>query len=249
MSSSYSVLAEYYDILNSHIDYSLWASFLSSEIRAGGISDGSLVLDLACGTGNITLPLYGLGYDMIGVDLSYGMLNVAREKKNGDKVLWLNQDMRSFELYGTVGAVVSCLDSINYITTKSGLDKCFSLVHNYLDPNGIFIFDVNTPYKFENIYGDNHYVLEEDSVLCAWQNFYDKKSGLCDFALSIFAQNEDGSYSRFDETQTERCWSLKALRASLLKNGFEIIKTVADLEGSEITDTSERAFFVCRAIK
>jgi SAM-dependent methyltransferase len=246
---SYSAIAECYDALNSHIDYESFANFLNKEIRAGGVSDGSLVLDLACGTGNITLPLLKRGYDMIGVDLSGDMLNIARNKKDGDRVLWLCQDMRSFELYGTVGAVVCCLDSINYLTSRNGLDKCFSLVHNYLDPNGIFIFDVNTPYKFENVYGNNHYVLEDEGIFCGWQNFYDRKSGLCDFELSFFYENEDGSYTRLDETQTERCYSIKTLTNLLKKNGFEIIKVISDFDGSPVTDTDERAYFVCRAIK
>ena len=246
---SYSAIAECYDALNSHVDYEAFASFLNREIRAGGISDGSIVLDLACGTGNITLPLLKRGYDMIGVDLSGDMLNIARNKKGGDKVLWLCQDMRSFELYGTVGAVVCCLDSINYLTSRNGLGKCFSLVHNYLDPNGIFIFDVNTPYKFEHIYGNNHYILEDDGIYCGWQNYFDKKSGLCDFELSFFYENDDGSYTRLDETQTERCYSIKTVTDLLVKNGFEIIKIISDFEGSPLKDTDERAYFVCRAIK
>lgn len=246
---SYSAIAECYDALNSHIDYEAFASFLNREIRAGGISDGSIVLDLACGTGNITLPLLKRGYDMIGVDLSGDMLNIARNKKGGDKVLWLCQDMRSFELYGTVGAVVCCLDSINYLTSRNGLSKCFSLVHNYLDPNGIFIFDVNTPYKFEHVYGNNHYILEDDGIYCGWQNYFDKKSGLCDFELSFFYENDDGSYTRLDETQTERCFSIKTLTNLLVKNGFEIVKIVSDFDDSPLKNTDERAYFVCRAIK
>ncbi len=246
---SYSAIAECYDALNSHIDYESFSDFLSREIRAGGITDGSIVLDLACGTGNITLPLLHRGYDMIGVDLSGDMLNVARRKKDGEKVLWLCQDMRSFELYGTVGAIVCCLDSINYLTSRQGLNKCFSLVHNYLDPDGIFIFDVNTPYKFEAVYGNNHYILENDGIFCGWQNYYDRKSGLCDFELSFFYENDDGSYTRLDESQTERCYSLKTLQNLLIKNGFEIIKIVSDFDNSPVTDVSERAYFICRAIK
>ncbi len=249
MSLSYSAIAECYDALNSHIDYSSWASFLHSEIRAGGVSDGSLVLDLACGTGNITLPLAALGYDMIGIDLSESMLNVARSKRGGQDILWLCQDMRSFELYGTVGAVVCCLDSINYLTSKKDLAKCFSLVHNYLDPDGIFIFDINTPYKFEKVYGENHYILEDDGIYCGWQNYYSKKSGRCDFALSVFYEKGDGSYERFDEIQTERCWSMRTVKNLLASSGFNIIKTVSGFDCRPLSDTDERAYFVCRAIK
>ncbi len=250
MTEQYSSLASYYDRLNSHIDYENWADFLDERLKENKIRSGSLVLDLGCGTGNITLPLSSRGYDMIGVDISPEMLDLARQKNGGDKVLWLCQDMRAFELYGTVAAVVSCLDSINYLTGKVGLKKCFSLVHNYLDPNGIFIFDVNSPYKFKNIYGDRHYVMEADGVYCGWQNCFDEKSGLCDFELSIFAEDsETGLYTRFDELQRERCWSVNTLSKTLTGCGFEILSVVGGFDMSQPTDTSERLFFICRAIK
>jgi SAM-dependent methyltransferase len=249
MSLPYSVIAECYDSLNSHVDYKGWAEGLSRILRSYGVKEGDLVLDLACGTGSVTLPLAELGYDMIGVDMSYEMLGVAMEKKAASPILWLCQDMRAFELYGTVAATVCCLDSINYLTGKVGLGKCFSLVHNYLDPDGIFIFDVNTPHKFDTVYSDRHYVLEGDGVTCAWKNYYDKKSGLCDFELSFFYEQEDGSYIRRDETQRERCWSIKTLSSLLVKNGFEVLSISSDLNGSPLTDDSERAFFICRAKK
>ena len=249
MSKQYSAIADCYDALNSHIDYKSWANKIATELSLPGVESSSLVLDLACGSGNITLPLSELGYDMIGVDLSYEMLNRARSKKGSEKVLWLCQDMRSFELYGTVAATVCCLDSINYLTGKTGLISCFKLVHNYLDPNGIFIFDVNSKYKFENIYAENHYVLEDEKTLCAWKNYYDSKSGLCDFELSFFTEQEDGTYVRSDENQRERYWSDNVLKKSLEGCGFEILKVLSDLDGSPVTDNSERIFYVCRAIK
>ena len=249
MNSPYSAIAECYDALNSHIDYNSWADKLKSVLESRGIGKGELVLDLACGTGNITIPLSKRGYDMIGIDISYDMLNRAMSKEGSESVLWLCQDMRAFELYGTVRAAVCCLDSINYLTGRVGLNKCFSLVHNYLDPNGVFVFDVNTKYKFEKVYGDNHYVLESDGVLCAWKNYYDKKSCLCDFELSFFYENEEGSYDRFDELQRERFWSIKTLTNALTSNGFELISVSSDLNGSPLLSDSERAFFICRAIK
>ncbi len=249
MNEQYSAIADCYDALNSHIDYESWADKLTAVLKNYNIDKGELVLDMACGTGNITLPLSRRGYDMIGVDISYDMLNRAMSKEGSDKVLWLCQDMRSFELYGTVRAALCCLDSINYLTGRVGLNKCFSLVHNYLDPDGIFIFDVNTPFKFETVYSDNHYVLEANGVLCAWKNYYDKKSGLCDFELSFFYENDDGSYTRFDELQRERCWSINTLKSCLIKNGFEVLNVVDDLDFSPLKKSSERAFFICRAIK
>lgn len=245
----YSALAECYDILNSDIDYTGWANKLAAVLSANGVCPSSLVLDLACGTGNITLPLSKIGYDMIGIDISYEMLLCARNKKGSDNILYLNQDMSSFELYGTVAGVVCCLDSINYLTTKTALKSCFSLVHNYLDPNGIFIFDVNTPYKFENIYGNNHYVLEDKNIYCGWQNYYNKKSGICEFDLSFFTENSDGTYTRRDEIQKERCWSIKSLEKGLADSGFLILNVGSDLDFSPLTSTTERAFFLCRAKK
>ncbi len=249
MNRPYSALAECYDRLNAHVDYAGWAFALATALKAQGVPDGALVLDLACGTGNMTLPLSDLGYDMIGVDLSPDMLNAARKKAGADRVLWLCQDMRSFELYGTVGAVVCCLDSVNYLTGKIGLRKCFSLVHNYLDPDGIFLFDVNSPYKFKHVYGQNQFVLEGEGVYCGWQNDYDEASGLCDFSLNIFSENQEGLWHRFDEVQRERCWSRKTLTSCLTACGFEVLSVASDLTGTPVTETSERLFFTCRAIK
>ena len=251
MTSGYTSLAKYYDRLNSEIDYGKWADFIKKQLDSFGIKEGSLVLDLGCGTGNITIPLAERGYDMIGIDGSPDMLNEALLKAQSSKkeILWLCQDMRSFELYGTVAATVCCLDSLNYLTGKRGFEKCLSLVHNYLDPDGIFIFDVNTPYKFQNVYADNHYILEADGVFCGWKNCFDQKSGLCDFDLTLFVRNEDGTYERSDETQTERCYSKKAIEAALINAGFELISVSSDFSGTAPKDTDERWFFVSRAKK
>ena len=249
MNRPYSVLASCYDRLNAAVNYREYADYLAEQLRRYGITDGSLVLDLACGTGNITLALAAHGYDMIGVDLSPEMLDAARRKAPGQDILWLCQDMRRFELYGTVAATVCCLDSLNYLTGRAGLQKCFSLVHNYLDPNGLFLFDMNTPYKFEHVYGTQQYLLEGKGVFCGWQNYYDKASGLCDFELTIFSENEDGTYTRFDESQRERCWSLKTIQSLLASTGFTLLSMQGDLDGSPVTETTERAYFICRANK
>lgn len=251
MSQSYTSLAKYYDRLNCDINYTEWAAFLHRCLNKYGVKKGSLVLDLACGTGNISIPLAKLGYDVIGADLSPEMLEEAffKSQEEGINILWLCQDMRSFELYGTVGAIVCCLDSINYLTGKQGFLKCLSLVHNYLDPDGIFIFDVNTPYKFKNIYGNNHYIIEADGVYCGWKNYYDSKSELCDFELSLFTKNDDGTYDRHYELQRERCYSKAFIEKALQKSGFEIMAVVSDFEMKSTSDEDERWFFVCRAVK
>ena len=157
--------------------------------------------------------------------------------------------MQGFELYGTVDACVCCLDSLNYLTSYEDLKKCFSLVHNYLIPDGVFVFDMNTPYKFEKVYGDNAYILEDGSSLVTWQNEYNKKSGICRFYLNIFVENEDGSYDRFEEIQREKCYSVQRIKKALLESGFEIIKINGDLNGTPLSDTDERCYFTVRCKK
>ena len=247
----YDLLAPVYDEINKELDYKKWADFIEKTAKDKLGKRPELILDLACGTGSMTLELASRGYDMIGVDYSTEMLGIARERAENKalNVLWLCQDMREFELYGTVDACVCCLDSLNYLTRYEDLKKCFSLVHNYLIPDGVFVFDMNTPYKFERVYGDNAYILEDEGSLCAWQNEFNKKTGICKFYLSIFTENENGTYERFDEIQREKCYSIKRIKRALLDCGFEIIKINGDLNGKELTDMDERCYFTVRCIK
>ena len=251
--SGYDAIAHVYEKLNSEIDYSKWADFIEACFDKHLPARPSLVLDLACGTGTMTRELARRGYDMIGIDGSADMLSEAYlMKEEGERTLYLNQDMRKFELYGTVGAVTCCLDSINYLLCENDVEKTFSLVHNYLDPDGLFLFDVNTPYKFENIYSDNAYILEDEidgsAVFCGWQNSFDKESGICDFYLSLF-EEEDGAYLRFDEHQQERCYTKDTLSSLLTKCGFEVLDTVGGYDFSEPKADCERWYFIARAKK
>ncbi|MBE6624609.1 MAG: class I SAM-dependent methyltransferase [Ruminococcaceae bacterium] len=252
MEKQYGSVAEFYDALNADFDYQAYASYIVGQIRANEKINSSLVLDLACGTGKMTFLLREHGYDMTGVDISEEMLGVARDicyDKGIDDVLLLCQGMQNFELYGTVDACVCCLDSLNYLTKIDDLKKCLSLVHNYLIPDGVFVFDINTPYRFENVYAQNAYILECEDALLAWQNDYNKKSKLCRFYLSLFEENENGSYTRYDEVQTERCYSKKQILDALSEAGFEIISIHGDFDGSDATDTDEKWFITARNIK
>ena len=116
-------------------------------------------------------------------------------------------------------------------------------------PDGIFIFDVNTPYRFENGYARHDYVMEEDGVLLAWQNFYNEKNKTCDFVLSLFCENEDGSYERYDEEQREKSYSMSTLKRLLAKTGFELLDIYGGYDFSGICDNSDKWFFVCKCIK
>lgn len=254
----YRALASVYDALNREIDYSAWCDFIEKCFLKFLPQKPDLVLDLACGTGRMTHEFSCRGYDIIGVDGSADMLSIAyMTKAEGSRELFLEQDMRSFELYGTVGAVVCCLDSLNYLLTGDDLLACFRTVHNYLDPNGLFVFDMNTPHKFEKIYGNNAYVLEDEipngeesqAIFCAWQNFYDRETRICDFDLSIFTEQSDGKYMRSDEHQQEHCFLLDEVKNALKDANLELLGIFSDWNFSGIEEKSERWYFVARAIK
>ena len=253
--NGYSAIARVYDRLNSEIDYAGWADFLERCFADFLPQKPELVLDLACGTGRMTRELASRGYDMIGVDASVDMLSEATAKSLPEQhILYLLQDMRSFELYGTVGAVTCCLDSLNYLLREEDLLTCFKSVHNYLDPDGLFLFDMNTPYKFKHIYGQNAYILEDTdtddrAVYCGWQNDFDEMSGICSFDLSLFEERADGSYQRSDEHQEERCYPLETVQNLLTAAGFEPIGVWADWQRKAPSESTERWYFCARAIK
>ncbi len=253
MKDFYNALAPFYDILGEHPDYAAWADFYEECFRRYAPAPVESVLDLGCGTGSMTLELARRGYDMIGVDNAADMLAVARERAEREKisgrVLLLCQDMCEFELYGTVDAVVSTLDCINHVTDRKKLSRLFHWVHNYLNPNGLFLFDLNSPYKFENVYGDRAYLLEEDGVVCAWQNDYRKKSGLCDFYISLFTEEEDGRYAREDIQRRERVYTLAAIRRLLAENGLELLLVAGDFDFSAPREDTQRYYLAARAVK
>ncbi len=248
--TQYTAIAGFYDEMNPDADYKKYAAFADRAIRK--YSRGAeIVLDAACGTGKMIIELSRLGYDLIGSDISYDMLSEAmiNTANEGIHPLLLNQDIRELDLYGTVDAAVCCFDSLNYLIGDGDLEKCFKSIHLFMMPDGIFVFDMNTPYKFENVYGDNDYILESDGALCAWSNSYDKESGICEFSLSFFREEEDGRYSRSDEVQHERSYSLDHVKSALAISGFELIEISSDLDGAECNEKTERWYFVCRAKK
>ncbi len=249
----YFAIAGVYDKLNKEIDYSKWADFFEKCFEKYSSNKPEIVLDLACGTGRMTREMSTRGYDMIGVDGSVDMLSKAYSA-GGEGILYLCQDMREFELYGTVGATLCCLDSLNYLIEDGELERVFSLVHNYSDPDALFMFDMNSKYKFENVYADNSYILEDETedgrqIFCGWQNFYDNESQVCSFYLSVFEEQKNGTYNRDDEEQFERCYELDKVKKALEKCGFEIIGVFSDFEFSKIEKDSERWYFVTRAKK
>ncbi len=204
---AYTSFAEVYDIFMDNIPYEEWADYLDEMLKEYHIPN-NMVLELGCGTGNMTELLASKGYDMIGVDNSEVMLEIAMEKrqKSGHDILYLLQDMQAFELYGTVGGIVSVCDSINYVTDEKELKEVFSLVNNYLDPRGIFVFDFNTEYKYRELLGDRVIAEEREECSFIWDNYYNPEDKMNEYQLTLFVQsNEDKDlYRRYQEVHYQR---------------------------------------------
>lgn len=208
------------------------------------------ILDLGCGTGTLTELLAKRGYDMIGIDNAQEMLQIAMDKRDrsGLDILYLMQDMRSFELYGTVGAVISVCDSINYLLEDEDVVQTFRLVNNYLFPEGIFIFDFNTVYKYEVVIGDATIAENREQCSFIWENYYHEEQQINEYDLTVFVQEDEetGVYRRFQETHYQRGYCLEQMKGYLQKAGLVFVEAIdADTHG-EITDTSERIYVVAR---
>ena len=245
-SNPYSVFAEIYDSLTEDVEYERRADYIVRLLRKFG-KDPELILDLGCGTGTVTSLLAKKGYSMIGVDMSEEMLSVAADKaeKDGLDILYLNQPMEEFELYGTVGAAISLLDSINYVIDDQGLEQTFRLVHNYLDPDGLFIFDINTVYKLKNILPGNTFCGESDKAFYTWENVFDLDYNICEFTLNFFIK--DGkNYCRRTETHYQRAYTDAYIRKLLKKCGFEVVGSYDDVSFEKPSRTSEKVFYVAR---
>ncbi len=250
MNGAYEILAPFYDRFNGEVDYDRWADFVEKTFRAHNINPGGLILDLACGTGKMTVRLLKRGYDVIGVDLSPDMLSVAGENcaEAGYHPLLICQDMCALDLYGTVEGAICCLDSINYLTGSGELQNLMGRMKNFVAPGGIFLFDVNTARKFEEVYATNCYTYDTPEVYCVWQNDYRKASRLCDFDL-VFFLKEGKHYRREEEHQQERYYPPEEIEAALTENGFEILEILADFEGKPAGVNDLRHYYVCQRKK
>jgi len=249
MNDGYRALASVYDRLNGDVDYAAWADFTERCFEKFSSRKPTSLLELGCGTGSMTLELAKRGYDMTALDISEDMLAVAHQRAEEEglkNILFLRGDMTDFELYGTVESVICCLDGINHLTCREDAAACFSLVSNYLEPGGVFLFDLNTPYKFKTLYADNDYILEDDGAVCCWQNRLNKKGDVCDFYLTVFEEQPNGLYKRTDGVQRERCYGMKAIRNLLGAAGLEFISAVSSYNFDEITEGTERWYITAR---
>lgn len=242
---AYSSFAKVYDELMDNIPYESWCKYLSELLKRYSVDSG-LVLDMGCGTGNITQRLAESGYDMIGIDNSLEMLMIARDKDKSKEILYLLQDMRSFELYGTVRAVVSICDSMNYILEEEELLMVFKGVNNYLDPGGVFIFDMNTVYKYQELLGENTIAESRENCCFIWDNYFYEDEQVNEYELSLFIKEEGDMFRRFRETHFQKAYSVETVKALLIKGGLEFVAVYDAFTWDPPSEDSERIYFVAR---
>lgn len=245
--SGYSDFASFYDRLTGDVGYPERAAYLAALLAEHGVPAGT-VLDLACGTGSLTLELSKRGYEMIGVDASPDMLCAAREKclRAGADVLFLCQPMEQLDLYGTVNAAVCTLDSLNHITEPDVLREVFRRVSLFLEPGGVFVFDVNTPYKHREVLGDNPFVYDLEGLYCVWQNAYDPQDDTVEILLDFFEEREDGSYLRYGEQFTERAYSHEAICAFLEVAGLTLLGCFEEMARTPPQKETQRAVYIVK---
>ena len=227
---AYGEFARVYDMFQDNVDYETWGKWLKEQLTAYGITDG-LVLDLGCGTGTMT-----------------ELLAEAMEKRgeSGHDILYLLQDMQEFELYGTVRAVVSVCDSLNYITEEEELEHVFALVNNYLDPQGIFLFDMNTVYKYQTMIGNTTIAENRDEGSFIWENSYDEETGINTYELALFIPREDGLYEKDEDVHYQRAYSLEKIKELIGKAGMELLAVYDAYTLEPPKEDSGRLTFVVR---
>lgn len=283
---AYTSFAQVYDLFMDNVPYEEWSEYIISLLKEEKIENG-LVLDLGCGTGKITRLLAAAGYDMIGIDYSEDMLEIAREhqydnpiveaeqisyaeeieplseavrrsdedpvkieempqEENASNILYLLQDMREFELYGTVRAIISICDSMNYILEEEDLLQVFKLVNNYLDPKGVFIFDMNTRYKYASLLGETTITENREEGSFIWENYFDEEEDINQYDLTLFIREEGDLYRKYEETHYQRVYDLDTVKRLLKEAGMQFVAAYDAFTKEPVREDSERIYIVAR---
>ncbi len=242
---SYTAFSSIYDrLIAEDIDYGRICDFIENIFAIKGISP-SIVADLACGTGGVTIPMSKRGYDMIGIDRSPDMLDIARRKEGADKILFLNQPIEKLDLYGSVGAALCMTDGFNYILSDKVLLNALTRLRTcFMDKGGVLVFDVSSEYKLKNLHSDKTFVYDTDDMFYVWENRYLEKKKLCDMTINFFKKGEKG-YTRICERQLQRARSADDIKNLLSAAGFVNIECYSSPSLSPFCEDALRLWFAC----
>ena len=247
---SYSYFARVYDLLTENVEYSRRADYICSLLSENGIN-GGLLLDVACGTGSLSVEMSKRGFDVTGVDISREMLCEAQNKmyESGENILFLCQDMRYLDLFGTVDCAVCTLDSLNHLTSEEDLLKAFKSVSLFLEDGGIFIFDMNTPYKHREILADNSFVYELDDLFCVWRNSLCDDGVIVEINLDFFEKSEGEDYKRYSESFSEKAYGSDIVNNLLKQADLTLVSQYKELSFNAPDVETQRTVFVARRNK
>lgn len=245
--AGYGEFASVYDLLTENVPYDEIAAYYDGIIKSCGAT-GELLLDMGCGTGNLTMRLAALGYDIIASDASPEMLSIAVSKLTDNNIQYICQSMTETDLYGAVDIAVSTLDSINHLDSAGDIGRCFLRTAQNLNKGGLFLFDVNTVYKHRHVLAENTFIYDVDGAYCAWQNKYSPEDDSVGIELDLFYENDDGSYDRGYESFREIALPQEQYMAMLQRAGFEVLNVYEYLTLDHPTETSEKLMFVARKL-
>lgn len=245
---AYSEFARVYDTFMEETPYEKWVNYINECMKKYNITP-NIVCDLGCGTGKMTTMFAKQGIDMIGIDNSEEMLMVARENAYEDElnILYLMQDMSQFELYGTVDLIYSACDCMNYLLDEKDVLSTLKWVNNYLEPEGLLVFDINTPYKYKEVLGNRVFAQQEAASAYIWENYYDEEKGINEYEVSFFIQDEeDGRYDRAVETHYQRAYSVERMIELIKEAGLEFIGAYDEYSFNPVREDSQRVTFIAR---
>ncbi len=242
---AYKDFSYYYDYFNSKADYDSLFRFIDKTADDSSCK-GKILCDLGRGTGELALRFCKAGYDVIAVEFSDEMLNILYEKKfrqKADNLLILKQDITMLDMYGTVDIFTCTYDTVNHLEGKSAVEKFFSRVSLFLDPDGIFVFDANTPYKHTKILGNNEFVIDASDASCTWKNSLCTDLSKTEISVSIFDKRQG---EKFEEVFSEYFYNLEELEIMLKTRGLEVASVIDGETFDKLTEKSQRFLFTCR---
>lgn len=239
----YKDFAYIYDKLSFDLEYEKYSQNIKKLCDDYKIKKENM-LELACGTGMLTQYFFDYFDNIDALDLSQSMLEVFSRKHQEENVSLFNYNMVDFLKEDSYDLIVILLDSINYLTDENDLKKLFENSYKNLKDGGLLVFDINSSYKMEDVFGSNCFVYEYEDIFYTWDNI--KEGDIVDMELNFFVENEDGSYKRIIENQVERYYSIDFMKEFLKDNKFKDIKIFDEDTFSSVKDDSMRILFSAR---